>query len=112
MQRSSAAAKTKKSNAPMEVLTGPYRIAAVAELTGVPETTLRAWERRYGIPRPDRTASGYRLYDADDIGRVREMRRLCSEGIAAAEAAKILLADDAPSPELPDVGPVDGVKPA
>jgi hypothetical protein len=29
---------------------GPFRIHTVAELTGVPEPTLRAWERRYGIP--------------------------------------------------------------
>ena len=67
-----------------------YRIAAVADLTGVPEPTLRAWERRYGIPTPERTASGYRLYGEAEIGIVREMRRLCAQGMAAAEAAKLL----------------------
>lgn len=73
-------------------LEGPYRIATVAELTGVPEPTLRAWERRYGIPTPERTASGYRLYGAEEVNQVREMRRLCDEGMAAAEAARLLLA--------------------
>lgn len=72
---------------------GPYRIATVAEVTGVPETTLRAWERRYGIPTPERTASGYRLYGAAEVEQVREMRRLCEEdGLAAAEAARVVRA--------------------
>ena len=51
-QRSTAAAGVR----------GPYRIHVVAEMTGIPAATLRAWERRYGIPSPERTASGYRLY--------------------------------------------------
>ncbi len=76
---------------------GRYRIATVAELTGVPEPTLRAWERRYGIPTPERGASGYRLYGEEDMRLVREMRRLCDDGIAAAEAAKMLLSRSAQS---------------
>ncbi len=68
------------------------RIHAVSELTGVPEPTLRAWERRYGIPTPVRTASGYRLFGPREIAEVREMRRLCDEGVAAAEAANVVRA--------------------
>ena len=78
------------SNAEAPVSEGRYRIATVASLTGVPEPTLRAWERRYGVPEPARTDSGYRLYGEEDIALVREMRRLCAEGLAAAEAAKLL----------------------
>jgi len=70
---------------------GPLRIHVVAELTGVPEPTLRAWERRYGIPMPERTAAGYRLYGPHDLEQVCEMRRLCDGGMAASEAAKLLL---------------------
>ncbi len=70
---------------------GPFRIHAVAELTGVPEPTLRAWERRYGIPKPERGASGYRLYARAEVDQVREMRRLCEGGMAAGEAAKLLV---------------------
>lgn len=77
------------SRAPSEPL---LRIHAVADLTGVPEPTLRAWERRYGIPSPVRTASGYRLYGPREIGEVREMRRLCEGGLAAAEAATLVRA--------------------
>lgn len=43
-------------------------IKRAAELTGVPEHTLRAWERRYGLVAPARTDGGYRLYDGQ-IGR-------------------------------------------
>jgi DNA-binding transcriptional MerR regulator/methylmalonyl-CoA mutase cobalamin-binding subunit len=70
--------------------TGQYRIAVVAELTGVPEPTLRAWERRYDIPSPTRSASGYRLYSDREVEQVRRMRALCASGIAVAQAAKLV----------------------
>jgi DNA-binding transcriptional MerR regulator/methylmalonyl-CoA mutase cobalamin-binding subunit len=68
-----------------------YRIQAVAEMTGVPAATLRAWERRYGIPSPARTNSSYRLYSDRDVDLVRRLRDLCEQGIAPAEAAKLLV---------------------
>ncbi len=67
---------------------GPFRIHAVAQMTGVPEPTLRAWERRYGVPRPSRTDSGYRLYGEEEVAAVAKMRDLCSGGMSAAEAAQ------------------------
>ena len=97
---------------------GPYRIATVAEVTGVPEATLRAWERRYGIPTPERAASGYRLYGAAEVEQVREMRRLCEEdGLAAAEAARVVRAravavaggPDAANLVAPGVDPFEAV---
>jgi DNA-binding transcriptional MerR regulator/methylmalonyl-CoA mutase cobalamin-binding subunit len=69
---------------------GKLRIANVAELTGVPEPTLRAWERRYGVPTPARTPSGYRLYGPAEIEQVREMRLLVDNGVSAAEAARTI----------------------
>lgn len=74
---------------------GPVRIQTVAELSGVPAATLRAWERRYGVPRPERTAAAYRLYGADDVALVRRMKALCDAGVSAAEAARTVLAEDA-----------------
>ena len=56
----------------------------------MPEPTLRAWERRYNVPAPERTASGYRLYTARDVDQIREMLRLCNEGVSAAEAARLV----------------------
>lgn len=73
-----------------------YRIHHVAERTGIPEPTLRAWERRYGIPRPQRTDSGYRLYSEQDIALARRMRELCEGGMAAAEAARLVRSGEAP----------------
>jgi DNA-binding transcriptional MerR regulator len=75
-----------------------YRIHAVEELTGVSAATLRAWERRYGFPSPSRTASAYRLYDQRDVTRILQMRELIDSGVAAAEAARQVLARaDGPS---------------
>ncbi len=66
------------------------RIAKVAELTGVPQSTLRAWERRYGIPKPHRSESGYRLYRSEEVACVIAMRELCEQGTPASEAARLV----------------------
>lgn len=90
---------------------GPFRIQVVAERAGVPAATLRAWERRYGVPSPARTTSSYRLYSVEDIERVRSMRQLCEGGMSASEAAKLVLATHPvlqPSPPSGDV--LDEVK--
>lgn len=66
-------------------------IKAVAELTGVPLHTLRAWERRYGIPRPDRNAGNrYRLYDDRDIADVLWIKRQVESGVSPARASAML----------------------
>jgi methanogenic corrinoid protein MtbC1 len=80
------------TNANGSLLTGRLRIAAVAELTGIPEPTLRAWERRYGVPRPERTVSGYRYYGPVEVQQIRNMQRLCESGVPAAEAARVVAA--------------------
>jgi DNA-binding transcriptional MerR regulator len=67
-----------------------YRIRTVSEMSGVPTATLRAWERRYGIPAPARSASAYRLYDANDLAVINEMRDLVASGVAPREAAVAL----------------------
>ena len=72
---------------------GPFRIRTVSELTSVPEPTLRAWERRYGLPRPSRTSSGYRMYSALEVEQVRRMKVLCERGVPAADAARTIRAE-------------------
>jgi DNA-binding transcriptional MerR regulator/methylmalonyl-CoA mutase cobalamin-binding subunit len=69
---------------------GPYRIQVAAELSGVPAATLRAWERRYGVPVPRRTASAYRLYTSEDVEQIRRMRLLVEQGVSPAEAARVV----------------------
>lgn len=62
-------------------------IKQAARLTGVPEYTLRAWERRYGLVAPSRTPSGYRLYDDAALARIQVMSDLVRSGWSAREAA-------------------------
>ena len=53
-----------------------YTIKQASALTGVPADTLRAWERRYGVPSTSRSEGGYRLYDDHALDAVRRMRTL------------------------------------
>jgi DNA-binding transcriptional MerR regulator len=73
---------------------GRVRIGELGRRVGVRPETLRAWERRYALLEPDRSAGGYRLYTGADEARVRAMTALLGQGLSAAEAAK--LARDAP----------------
>ncbi|MFO7565810.1 MAG: MerR family transcriptional regulator [Enhygromyxa sp.] len=76
---------------------GKYRIQTVAEMTGVPAATLRAWERRYGIPSPERSSSAYRLFSDHDVASIRQLKELCDEGMAPAEAARLVMRREAAS---------------
>lgn len=80
---------------------GRYRIQAVAEMTGIPAPTLRAWERRYGIPAPERTEAAYRLYSDHDVALVKRLDQLCAGGLAPAEAARLLKEEDQAAPPAP-----------
>src|ERR687889_461437 len=73
------------------------RIGALARRVGVSPEALRAWERRYGLLRPTRTAGGVRIYGAADLERARRMRELTEQGWGAAEAARALLDADVPA---------------
>src|SRR5689334_8702602 len=64
-----------------------YTVKAAARATGVAESTLRTWERRYGVPRPERTPSGRRRYGEDDLTVIRRMAALVEAGLPASEAA-------------------------
>jgi len=65
------------------------RIGEFSRRTGVGVDALRAWERRYGLLRPKRSAGGFRLYGPDDEERVRAMKALIDSGVSAAEAARL-----------------------
>lgn len=68
-----------------------YRIRTVSEMTGINAATLRAWERRYGVPEPKRTESAYRLYSDDDVALIRRLKELVDSGMAPAQAAQAAL---------------------
>ena len=69
-----------------------YRIQTVSQMTGIPAATLRAWERRYGFPEPERTQSSYRLYSEKDISSIRLLKSLCEQGISPSEAVRTIRA--------------------
>jgi MerR family transcriptional regulator, light-induced transcriptional regulator len=77
------------------VTDGPrLRIGELSRRTGVSPELLRAWETRYGLLRPDRSAGGLRLFSEDDERRVRLMRTHIAAGLSASEAARLAGAGD------------------
>ena len=64
-----------------------YTIKRAAELTGIPVATLRAWERRYAVVRPERSPGGYRLYDDRALADLVLMHALVEQGWSAGQAA-------------------------
>lgn len=69
---------------------GKYTVNEVEERTGVPATTLRQWERRYGVPKPERSDAGYRLYSDDDIADIRTIKAHVDDGVPASRAAQMV----------------------
>jgi MerR family transcriptional regulator, light-induced transcriptional regulator len=69
------------------------RIGELSRRVGVSEHVLRAWESRYGLLRPERSAGGFRLYSEDDQSRVRRMQVHLAGGLAAAQAAQAAIAE-------------------
>ena len=81
-----------------------WSVGTVSERLGISASTLRTWERRYGLGPTLRTSGGHRRYSALDIDRVDLMRRLLARGVTAQEAAKVaqrLVGDQAPAHEVP-----------
>jgi DNA-binding transcriptional MerR regulator len=77
---------------------GYLRIGQLAKRTGVSPELLRAWEQRYGLLQPTRTAGGFRLYSAADEARVQGMQSLVAIGLVAAQAARLILSGAEPAP--------------
>src|SRR6185503_63454 len=57
------------------------RVGDLSRRTGVGVSTLRAWERRFNFPQPQRTAAGHRLYDEADVELIDAVVRLIAEGL-------------------------------
>jgi DNA-binding transcriptional MerR regulator len=70
------------------------RIGELSRRLGVSDHVLRAWESRYGLLRPVRSAGGFRLYSEADALRVGRMQAHLARGLSAAEAAREVLSED------------------
>jgi DNA-binding transcriptional MerR regulator len=55
----------------------------------MPVATLRVWERRYGVTQPMLSASGQRLYSADDVRRLALLKQLTELGHAIGSLARL-----------------------
>jgi DNA-binding transcriptional MerR regulator len=80
----------------MDTPEGPplLRIGELSRRLGVSDHVLRAWESRYGLLQPVRSAGGFRLYSGADESRVRRMQAHLARGLSAAEAARAALGED------------------
>jgi MerR family transcriptional regulator, light-induced transcriptional regulator len=83
-----------------------YDVAAVARRLGVAPSTLRTWDRRYGMGPSSRTSGRHRRYSELDLGRLELMHELTLQGVPTGEAARVALA----TPVRPGAGlsPVGG----
>jgi len=66
-----------------------YSIKAAAEASGLSVETLRAWERRYGVIEPRRSAGGHRIYTAHDVCRLRRLRETTACGHSIGKVAHL-----------------------
>lgn len=66
-----------------------YRLSTVLERTGLKADTVRAWERRYGLPAPQRTKGGHRLYSRRDIATLQWLTARLEEGLRISAAVAL-----------------------
>lgn len=82
-----------------------YNTQAVVQLSGVPAPTFRAWERRYGQPRPARLPGGQRLYSERDVAVIRWLHDRTGEGMTISRALRLLAARQAEPTPRPEPTP-------
>lgn len=86
-----------------------WSVGAVADRLHVSASTLRTWERRYGLGPTDRTKGGHRRYSESDISRVELLHGLIGRGVAPRTAARLAATHDvAPVPHPSSTADVDG----
>jgi DNA-binding transcriptional MerR regulator len=67
-----------------------YSIGAVERMLGIPAATVRNWEERYGLVRPERSEGGHRLYTRTQVEQLRFVKERMDEGLQPAEAHRLL----------------------
>lgn len=76
-----------------------YSIGDVAERCGINPVTLRAWQRRYGLLKPQRTEGGHRQFDEDDIQRIEEIKRWIESGVPVGKVKALLAGENISHPD-------------
>lgn len=67
-----------------------YSIGEFARLCGINATTLRAWQRRYGLLKPMRTDGGHRLYSEDDVQQALKIIDWVKKGVPVSQVKPLL----------------------
>ncbi|MFT7558333.1 MAG: DNA-binding transcriptional MerR regulator [Flavobacteriales bacterium] len=70
-----------------------FPIRELSARTQVNTVTLRAWERRYGLLKPKRTAKGHRLYSEADVKTIERVLALVARGVPLNKVKPLLLKD-------------------
>ncbi len=73
-----------------------YSIGEFAQLCGITPTTLRAWQRRYGLLKPMRTGGGHRLYSDDDVQQALKILDWVKKGVPVSQVKPLLARPEAP----------------
>lgn len=81
----------------MTIVQPALSISAVERETGLSKDVLRKWETRYGFPAPLRDDNGERVYPAEQVSRLRLIKRLMDAGL---RPARIVAQDEARLAEL------------
>jgi len=66
-----------------------YNLKAVIKEVGLSPATLRAWERRYGLVKPQRSPGGHRLYSRQDIEVLKWLVERKNEGLSISSAVEM-----------------------
>jgi DNA-binding transcriptional MerR regulator len=74
------------------------QIGELADRSGVPRKTIRFWEDEGLIPNPDRTPSGYRVYDAEILDRLAFIRAAQGAGLTLEQIREILVIGESGEP--------------
>jgi DNA-binding transcriptional MerR regulator len=67
-----------------------YSIGAVERMLGIPAATIRNWEERYGLVKPERSGGGHRLYTRTQVEQLRFVKERVDRGLQPAEAHRLL----------------------
>ncbi len=67
-----------------------YSIGAVERMLGIPAATVRNWEERYGLVKPERSGGGHRLYTRAQLEQLRFVKERLDRGMQPAEAHRQL----------------------
>lgn len=84
---------------------GGLTTGEVARRLGVAPTTVRTWDRRYGLGPDAHTEGRHRRWTAVDVARLERMCALTATGLPPAEAARLARTEECPTaarPERPD----------